>query len=73
MADKNVLVSLDRKNVELDLKKTQAALEAAGLKVVDIMRISKIICGITDEKKIPKLKSVTGVTAVEIDQELTAD
>ena len=72
MATKNVLISLDRHDSEIDLDKASTELAKAGLKIIDVMKISKIIAGVVEEEKIGGLKEVKGVASVDLDREYKA-
>ena len=68
----NVLVCLSRSDKELDILASVELLKEAGLEVVDVLKISKIVSGEIVKSKLDSLKSVKGVVSVDIDQELSA-
>lgn len=68
--DTNILVSV-AKLPERDLAKVSADLKQAGMNVVDVLKLTRVVTGSADQANIPKLRKVPGVTSVELDVEFT--
>ncbi|MEO0531717.1 MAG: hypothetical protein AAF266_14250 [Planctomycetota bacterium] len=69
--DANILVSV-AKHPKLDISDVSKKLSQAGMNIVDVLKLSRIVTGTVDEKKIPVLREVPGVASVDLDVEFTA-
>jgi hypothetical protein len=66
-----IIVSVDDQNLPV-IQSVVTALEAAGMKVNEVLPVIGIITGEVAQSKLEGLKSVTGVANVEIDEEVQA-
>jgi hypothetical protein len=66
-----IIVSVDDQNLPV-IQSVVTALEAAGMKVNEVLPVIGIITGEVAKSKLEGLKSVTGVANVEIDREMQA-
>lgn len=69
--DTNVLVSVVNHPTR-GLEEVSSDLKRAGMRVVDVLTMSRIVTGSVDEEKIPMLRKVPDVASVELDTEFSA-
>ena len=70
--DTNILVSVG-KSAGRDVLDVSTDLAEAGMKIIDVLKLTRVVTGTVDESRIPKLREVPGVTSVDLDVELSAE
>lgn len=66
-----IVITVDDQHLA-EIQAVATALQAAGVKVNNVMPIAGIITGEVSQTKMQELKGVSGVVDVEVDQEMQA-
>ncbi len=66
-----IIVTVDDQNLSV-IESVVTALESAGMKVEQVLAVTGIITGEVAQSKLEALRSVPGVTGVEVDREMQA-